>query len=537
MTIKDIKYLIREQESEKVEFKEAKYQFDTERLTRYCVALANEGGGVLVLGVSDGKLKTVLGTSAFQNINDIKSKLLSRVHLRIEIEEQYYNNKRVILFYVPSRPIGMPIHYKGSYWMRRGEDLVPMTPDLLQKIFAESNPDFSQEICSTASFDELSSEAIEEFRNMWVRKSKNYSLNSISRLQLLEDAELTIDGNITYAALILFGTSKALGKYLPQAEVIFEYRHLDSSNSAQQRVEFREAFFLIYEQIWNIINLRNEVYQYQSGLVRYDIPAFNESVIREAVLNAVSHRDYRLGGSVFIRQYPKKIEIESPGGFPCGITEKNILYKQHPRNRRISEALSKCGLVERSGQGANLMFEESIKESKLPPDFEGTDDYQVVVGLHGEVKDPLFLRFFEKIGRQTYSRFTTDDFLILDLIHTERKIPQQLKKRINKLKELGVIEKVGSRYILSKKFYHFAGNKGTYTRKQGLDKDTNKELLYKHIVNFKKTGSKLEELRQVLPELTMYQIQALLKELKSEGRIKVSGRTRAARWYPTSHSN
>jgi len=229
MTIKDIKYLIREQESEKVEFKEAKYQFDTERLTRYCVALANEGGGVLVLGVSDGKLKTVLGTSAFQNINDIKSKLLSRVHLRIEIEEQYYNNKRVILFYVPSRPIGMPIHYKGSYWMRRGEDLVPMTPDLLQKIFAESNPDFSQEICSTASFDELSSEAIEEFRNMWVRKSKNYSLNSISRLQLLEDAELTIDGNITYAALILFGTSKALGKYLPQAEVIFEYRHLDST--------------------------------------------------------------------------------------------------------------------------------------------------------------------------------------------------------------------------------------------------------------------------------------------------------------------
>ena len=82
----------------------------------------------------------------------------------------------------------------------------------------------------------------------------------------------------------------------------------------------------------------------------------------EAVLNAVSRRDYRLAGSVFVRQYPRRLEIVSPGGFPTGITQENFLWRQAPRNCLIAEVFAKCGLVERSGQAVNLMFEESIRE-------------------------------------------------------------------------------------------------------------------------------------------------------------------------------
>ena len=76
------------------------------------------------------------------------------------------------------------------------------------------------------------------------------------------------------------------------------------------------------------------------------------------LLNAVSHRDYRHPGSVFVRQFPRHIEIVSPGGFPPGITPENILDHQFPRNRRIAETFARCGLVERSGQGADRIVEE-----------------------------------------------------------------------------------------------------------------------------------------------------------------------------------
>lgn len=93
-----------------------------------------------------------------------------------------------------------------------------------------------------------------------------------------------------------------------------------------------------------------------------DVPTFDEVQVREALLNAVAHHDYRLGGSVFVRQFAQRLEVVSPGGFPPGITMANALDRQSPRNRRLAEALARCGLIERSGQGMNLMFERAIRQ-------------------------------------------------------------------------------------------------------------------------------------------------------------------------------
>ena len=172
---------------------------------------------------------------------------------------------------------------------------------------------------------ELAPEAISEFRRLWQTKSRNQSLLSLPDTQLLEDAELMIDGELTNAALIILGTKKAVGKHLAQAEVVFEYRSNEADGQYQQRVEFREGFFLYFSRLWETVNLRNEIYQYREGLFRWDIPTFNENVVREAVLNAVAHRDYRLGGSVFVRQSPSTLSIASPGGFPNGITTEKFL--------------------------------------------------------------------------------------------------------------------------------------------------------------------------------------------------------------------
>jgi ATP-dependent DNA helicase RecG len=327
-----------------------------------------------------------------------------------------------------------------------------------------------------------------------------------------------------------------LSRHLAQAEVVYEYRLRESSIAYQQRREYRAGFFLFQDDLWEQIDRRNEVFHYQDRFFVGDVPTFNELVVREGLLNAISHRDYRLPGSTFVRQYPKLLEVVSPGGFPPGITAENILWRQSPRNRRIAEVFQKCGLVERSGQGANRMFEVSIKEGKRRPDYSGTDEYQVCLTLHGDVQDPRFLRFFEAIGKERLAAFILDDLLVVDLIHRDQPVPAELRDRISRLKELGVIESRGQgknvRYMLSRRFYGFMGQPGTYTHRRGLDREANKALLLSHLEASVAQGCPLSELAQVLPALSQAQIRGLLRDLKQEGRAHSRGRTRAGRWFP-----
>lgn len=529
------------QENEHLECKEAKHHFDFEKLVKYCVALANEGGGHIVLGVTDKPPRRVVGSQAFDRIERTKAGLVERLHLRIDGEELDHPDGRVVAFHVASRPVGSPIAYDGAYWMRAGEDLVPMTPDMLKRIFAEAGPDFSAEICANATLDDLDPAAIGRFRTMWARKAGNKAIVALNDEQTLRDAELQMDGGVTYAALVLFGTRNALGKHLAQAEVVFEYRSSEASLPYQQRKEFRQGFFLFDDELLGTINLRNEVQQFRSGLFMWDIPTLNENVVREAVLNAVCHRDYRLAGSVFVRQFPRRLEIISPGGFPPGITAENILWKQSPRNRRIAEACSRCGLVERSGQGMNRMYEQCIRESKPVPDFAGTDEYQVSLTLLGEVQDTRFLRFLEQIGDEQLAQYTTSDLMALRCVYREERVPEEAKGRLASLENDGIVERVGrgrgTRYILSRRFHAFLDQKGVYTRKAGLDRETNKALLLKHIKDNARDGSRLQELLQVLPALSRDQVQKLLRKLMEEDRITVVGTTRAARWYPATRES
>jgi ATP-dependent DNA helicase RecG len=413
-----------------------------------------------------------------------------------------------------------------------------MSPDLLKRIFEEGVSDYSAEICPKAKFSDLDADAIKKFRAMWRRKSGNEALDRLGDEQLLRDAGLIRDDGITYAALILLGTREGLNRLLAQAEIIFEYRADEASIPYQQRKEYRQGFLPLHDELWALINLRNEVHQFQEGFFVGDIPTFNEAVVREAILNAICHRDYRLAGSIFIRQFPHKLEIVSPGGFPPGITPENILWKQFPRNRLMAEAFARCGLVERSGQGANRMFEQCIKEGKRQPDFSGTDDYQVSLTLPGEVQDPNFLRFLEEIGKETQAPFNTEDLLVLDLIFREQPVPPRLKPHLLHLRDAGAIETrgrgKGTRYLLARRYYRFIGKEGAYTRRKGLDRETNKALLLKLIQEKQREGCRLSDLAQVLPELSTSQLKGLVQELKSEKKIHPQGRTKAGRWYPGS---
>ncbi|MBW1970939.1 MAG: transcriptional regulator, partial [Deltaproteobacteria bacterium] len=114
----------------------------------------------------------------------------------------------------------------------------------------------------------------------------------------------------------------------------------------------------------------------------------------------------------------------------------------------------------------------------------------------------------------------------------EGKLPQWARDRIPVLLKSGVVERIGRKYMLSRKYYEFVDRKGVYTRKRGLDRETNKQLLLKHISDNQKTGSRFSELREVLPSLSRRQVQALLTALKKQNKVWMVGKTSAAKWYP-----
>ena len=527
-----IEELLDAKEGEQYQFKEAKTRFDSNEAARCCCALANCGGGQLVFGITDKRPRQVVGSKAFSQPERTRKGLIDKLHVMVDFQLYDYEGKRVLVFDVASRPIGLPVQVDGVAWWYEGDSLIPLPEDIRRKIYEESGFDFSGSVCASAKLSDLDEVAIEAFRAKWIEKDGNKRIKNLTTEQLMRDCEAITDDGITYAALALFGKRASLGKYLPQAEIVFEYRSSDASGPASQREEFRVGFFACYGQIWELINLRNDKQHYQEGFFVFDIPTFNEQVVREAILNAVSHRNYQMGGSVFIRQYRDRLVVESPGGFPSGVTLDNILDRQSPRNRRIAEILALCGLVERSGQGMNLIYELSIKEAKPLPDFRGTDNNFVSITLNGLVLDKKMLSLINKIGNDRLESLSTGDFLVIDALYHEKKVPEKLQPHIKRLIELGIVEHVGrSKYVLARSLYEVSGKSGIYTRIVGLDRDTNKELLLKHIRENNDKGTPFKELEQVLPSHSRNQIKVLVRELRESNLIYVVGRTSAARWF------
>jgi ATP-dependent DNA helicase RecG len=193
-------------------------------------------------------------------------------------------------------------------------------------------------------------------------------------------------------------------------------------------------------------------------------------------------------------------------------------------------------MIERAGQGMNIMFERSVLQSKPLPNFTGSAAHEVRLTLNGTVTNPAFLRFLEKVGEQTMASFSTHDLLVLDHLQREEDIPANLRSRIRHLMQTGIVESVGrgrgTRYLLSRRFYSALGQKGTYTRRRGLDRQANKELLAKHIEENAPAGCPISELQQVVPSLSRGHLKRLLSELRREDRIHFRGLHRGAKWYP-----
>ena len=189
-------------------------------------------------------------------------------------------------------------------------------------------------------------------------------------------------------------------------------------------------------------------------------------------------------------------------------------------------------MVERSGQGMNLMFELSVQEAKPLPDFSGTDDFFVSVTLNGLILDKEMLSVIRRISEKDSELLSTEDFLTINALYHGQKLDRKMQDRLPRLTDMGIVEHIGrKKYVLARSLYAATGKAGIHTRRVGLDRDTNKELLLKHIRENNNIGTPFKELQQVLPGLSRNQIQVLMRELKKDGQVFCEGKTSAARWF------
>lgn len=218
--LETVQELLEAKEGEHVQFKEAKKQFDSREAAKCCCALANNGGGKLVFGITDKRPRSVVGSAAFDQPERTRMGLIEKLKVNIDFQLFNYEGKRVLVFDVKSRPIGLPVQYDGVAWIYEGDTLKPMPEDMRRSIYEETGGDFSGTICAGATVDDLDETAIENFRAKWIEKSGKKQFATLSKEQLLHDCGAITDDGVTYAALILFGKNAAIIKYLPQAEII-----------------------------------------------------------------------------------------------------------------------------------------------------------------------------------------------------------------------------------------------------------------------------------------------------------------------------
>ena len=212
---------------------------------------------------------------------------------------------------------------------------------------------------------DLNDRAIQVMREKYAEKQHNVQFKTLSKEQILSDLDLVTKDGVTNAAVILLGQDEVLKDKLPQASVRVEYRATESQIPFDNRVDYGKAFFLMIEELWHDINLRNGSFPVKEGPYIFNVPYFNEDVIREAINNAVAHRDYRRQSETVIKLYPQRMTIVNAGGFPHGVTLQNLLtVPSTPRNRLLTDVLSKTGIVERSGQGVDKIFYETLSEGK-----------------------------------------------------------------------------------------------------------------------------------------------------------------------------
>ena len=476
-------------ENEVVEFKKAENNFDFDDLGKYFSALSNEANlrdkdfAWLVFGVHD-KTREILGTTykngmkSLQKLKyDLSQHTTDRNTFR-DIHELEVEGKRVLMFQIPAAPRGIPMAWQGHFYARRGESLAALDMNKYEEIRRQTvNEDWSKLIADGATITDLDEKAIMKAREGYKEHYPNQKkeVDSWSDEVFLNKAKITIDGKITNAAVLLLGKPESLHFINHIGEIVWRLAGKDNVGQV-----FTIPFLLTTTEVMH--KIRNYPFKLfpKNSFLPGEGMKYDSEVILEALHNSIAHQDYLENQRIIVIERENELEFRNCGGFFDGTYEDYITGERIPRkyrNQFLAQAMANIKMIDTEGFGIHKMF-VSQKERWLPmPDYDKSDNDNVVLSLPGNVIDENYsLMLLEN----TNIDLTTA--VLLDKVQKGKPISENAVKMLRKEK---LIEGRKPHLYVSKYIAKATDKQVEYTLKKGFNDAECQEWIIKALNDHK----------------------------------------------------
>jgi ATP-dependent DNA helicase RecG len=376
-------------EHQRLEFKEAKVQFDNRKLYKYCVALANEGGGHLLLGIEDKPPRKVVGSAAFNDPVEMAAKMFQVLGFRVNIEEVLHPDGRVLVFHIPGRPQGTVYDFEGAYLMRAGEELVPMSEDRLRTIFSEGQPGWLSQFVLGGCEDDKVVQLLDT-QSYFDMLHLPYPLNRAGVLERFEGEKLIQrqgdNWAITNLGAMLFAKNlEQFERLARKAPRVIVYEGISKLKTKLDRSGVK-GYAVGFQGLVEFINSLVPSNEFIEEALRREVKMFPEVAVRELVANALIHQDFtESGASVMIEIYDDRMEISNPG--KPFISPDRFIDEYQSRNERLADLMRRLGICEEKGSGVDKVV-QSAEAFQLPaPDFRvGERRTSVLLFAHKDIE-------------------------------------------------------------------------------------------------------------------------------------------------------
>lgn len=532
-------------ETEVVEFKEAKNNFDFKDLGKYFSALSNEANlnnkdcAWLIFGINDKK--KIVGTNyrlIHKDLDKLKYEIAEKINNRltfIEIYELQTNDGRVILFQIPPSPKGIPTSFNGFFFGRDGESVGPLNISEIERIRSQiTTKDWSMGVCFGASIEDLDEEAIAKARENYKIKNPRLKkeVDNWNNITFLNKAKLTINGSITNTCILLLGKPES-EHYLAPAIARISWVLKNIKNEEKDYEHFTCPFILSIDKVFG--KIRNLKYRYikNGTLFPEEVDRYDPFNIKEALSNCIAHQDYNLSGRINVIEIEdEQLIFSNLGEFLPGSIE-NVLENDQPpifyRNNFLVQAMVNLNMIDTIGSGIKRMF-RSQRERFFPmPDYDLTGG-KVKAVITGKVLD---LEYAKVLALNP--DLSLEEIILLDKVQKKIELSDN---EIQKLKAKKLIEGRKPNFIISENLAVKTKQVGVYIKTRGFDKEYYKKLIIEFIKK-NKHGSSKKDIRLLLwnklPDVLTddqkeNKISNVLRELRQEEKIKNIGNATKPNW-------
>jgi ATP-dependent DNA helicase RecG len=536
--------LIATWENEVVEFKQAGNEYDTNKIGEYFSALANEANlrnverAWLVFGVSNASRK-IVGSDyreARDRLHSLKLQISQGSEPSItfrEIHELRTESGRVVLFEIPSAPLGMPIAWKGHYYARAGESLTHLGLDKLDDIRKQvGSSDWSSQVVQGATLAHLDISALARARESFAKKYANrFETDEVMRWTdstFLDRAKLTQDGRITRTTLLLLGKEESAHLLLPNpAQMTWK---LEGAERAYQH--FGPPFLLnttaLYQKIRNI-QLRILP---DDQLLAIELAKYDQKIVLEALHNCIAHQDYSRNGRIIVTERPDRLIFENEGTFYEGMPTDYCSGNKTPRRYRnpfLAQAMAELNMIDTMGYGIYEMHVGQARRYFPMPDYDLSEHQAVKMTIHGSIVDPAYSRLLIQ-----KTDLSLQDIFALDRV--QKKLPLD-DATIKHLRRAKLIEGHKPNLHVSASVATATATKADYIRTRAQDDEFYAKLIADYLAKFGSASRKeidillLDKLSDALDDVQKdNKIGNLLTLMRLTDRIKNTGSRKAPKW-------